>query len=112
MLNSAPVRPHPLRLLELRREFISFAYERETMTSISSSASAEVEQLEAFERKSAAIETIFTLAILYVSVLQIFPLDGNMRYIALIPVGILLVLALLLGGGNLLSQIQGAINVD
>lgn len=70
------------------------------------SAAEEVENLEAFERKTAAIETVFTLAVLYVSVLQVLSPGGVWRYVALIPIGGLLAVALLLGGDNLWNQIQ------
>lgn len=75
------------------------------MASFGSSASAEVEELEAFQRKSAAIETIFTLAVLYLGALQILPLGGPYRYVALIPVLILGAIALRLGWENLYNQI-------
>jgi len=76
------------------------------MASFGGSAAAEVEELEEFQRKSAAIETVFTLAILYVSILQIISPDGLWRDLALIPVAIFLIVALLLGGGNLWQQIK------
>jgi len=75
------------------------------MPNVGVSAKREVEQLEKFERKRAAIETVFTIAILYVSVLQIIPVSGTARYGALIPVIVLLGTALYLGGGNLLEQL-------
>ncbi|SEP89255.1 hypothetical protein [Natrinema salaciae] len=76
------------------------------MASFGGSASKEVKDLEDFERKTAAIETVFTLAVLYGSVLQIVPLTGVARYIALLPVLVLLGVALLLGGDNLLDQLR------
>lgn len=77
------------------------------------SGGAEVKSLEAFERKRAAIETIFTLAVLYVGILQILDVVGIVaRVLALIPVGVLLYLALLIGGDNLWEQIKVAIGRD
>jgi len=70
------------------------------------SAAPQVKELESFQRKSAAIETVFTLAVLYVSVIQIYSPNGVLRHALLIPVAILLGLALKLGGGNLLNQLQ------
>jgi hypothetical protein len=69
------------------------------------SASAEVEKLESFQRKSAAIETVFTLAVLYIGILQVIPLNGLYQYAALIPVIVLLIIALHLGWENLWNQI-------
>jgi hypothetical protein len=80
------------------------------MASFGGSAAPQVKNLEEFERKSAAIETIFTLAVLYVSVLQIVTPQRVYRYLALVPVVFLLALALLLGGENLWKQIQSRIS--
>lgn len=70
----------------------------------------EIESLEEFERKKAAIETIFTLAILYAASVQIIVSSGTQidLWLALFPVAVLLVLALLLGWENLLDQIGKA----
>lgn len=70
----------------------------------SGSAKNEVRDLERFQRKSAAIETIFTLAVLYVGALQVVPI-GDAWDIALIPVAFLTAGALLLGGRNLVEQL-------
>lgn len=73
-------------------------------------AEEEVQQLEQFQRKSAAIETVFTLAVLYVSVLQIFPLrTWSYQILALVPVVFLLGIVYTLGGDNLKDQLQNAI---
>jgi hypothetical protein len=80
------------------------------MASFGGSAAPQVKNLEEFERKSAAIETIFTLAVLYVGVLQIVTPQRVYRYLALVPVVFLLALALLLGGENLWKQIQSRIS--
>ncbi|MFC4247630.1 hypothetical protein ACFOZ7_11685 [Natribaculum luteum] len=74
---------------------------------------AEIESLEAFERKKATIETIFTLAILYSGTVQIIVVSGidpNL-WLALSPVVILLVFALLLGWENLVDQVGKAISL-
>lgn len=67
----------------------------------------EVQDLEAFMRRSAAIETVFTLAVLYVSVLQIYSPTGIIRHVLLLPVIGLLRVALRLGGSNLIGQLRG-----
>lgn len=69
-------------------------------------ANAEVQRLEEFQRQSTAIETIFTLAVLYVGILQIFTLSGMLRFAALIPVLLLIGVALLIGGENLWNQVR------
>ena len=78
------------------------------MARVGGSASQQVKDLEAFQRKSAAIETVFTMAILYLGILQIIPLSGIVRNLALVPVIILLVIALHLGWKNLWNQIKEA----
>lgn len=51
----------------------------------------EIERLERFERKKAAIETVFTLAILYASLVQVIVSTGTQLnlWIALFPVVLL-----------------------
>jgi hypothetical protein len=71
----------------------------------SSSASDEVERLEKFQRKSAAMETVFTFAILYVGLLQLWKPTGDSFYYAHVPVAVLLILAGQLGWRNLMDQI-------
>jgi len=70
----------------------------------------EVKSLEQFERKKAAIQTIFTLAILYAASVQIIVASGSSVNlgIALSPMVLLLFPALLLGWRNLLDQIGQA----
>lgn len=75
----------------------------------SDSAKEEVQELESFHRRTAAIETIFTFAVLYVGILQIFPLNGDARYLALGPVAVLIILVLLLGGRNLWNEVWSAV---
>lgn len=81
------------------------------MTSIADSASEDVQELLSFQRKSAAIETIFTLAVLYIGVLQVIPVPSEQYLPALIPVSLLAILALLLGGRNLLNQLGEVLNL-
>lgn len=68
--------------------------------------SAAVEDLEGFQRKSAAIETVFTLAVIFVGVLQITTPSGWLRVGAFVVIGLLVVLALVLGGENLWNQLR------
>jgi hypothetical protein len=70
----------------------------------------EVRSLEQFERKKAAIQTIFTLAIIYAASVQIIVASGYSIDLgfALSPMVLLLIPALLLGGRNLLDQIGQA----
>ena len=76
----------------------------------SGSDAEEIESLEEFQRKRAAIETIFTLAILYAASIQIIVASGKSIDIgvSLVPMVLLLLPALLLGGRNLLDQIGKA----
>lgn len=70
--------------------------------------------MERFERKRAAIETIFTLALLYIAGLQVWTTvyqDLNFE-LAIIPVVLLLGVALLLGGRNLWEQIMEVLTTD
>lgn len=73
-------------------------------------ASAEVEELEQVQRKSAAIETVFTLAVIFVGFLQITDPSGWPRVLSFVFVGVLVVLALLLGGANLWNQLRQSVS--
>jgi len=72
-------------------------------------AKDDVQNLEEFQRKSAATETMFTLAVLYVSFLQVIPLSGWYRPLTVIPLLVMLAVVWLLGGDNLIGQIQAAV---
>lgn len=77
-------------------------------------ARKEVQELEQFERKRAAIETIFTFALLYVAGLQVWTTvyqDLNFG-LAITPVVALLAVAFILGGRNLWEQIQIGIRLQ
>lgn len=63
-----------------------------------------VEALERFQRRSAAIETVFTLALLYVATLQVVALfESPLAW--LIPVALLALVAFGLGWRNLWTEI-------
>ena len=74
----------------------------------SDSARKEVDELLAFEQKRAAIESVFTMALLYVATLQVWWLFDQRLWLAA-PIFVGFVVALLLGGRNLVSQIWNVV---
>lgn len=73
----------------------------------------EVEELKRFNRKSAAIETVFTLAVIWVSALQVLIPQTDIPSIWLaFPAIVLVGLALLIGGKNLGNQLWASLSLS